>query len=36
MIAFDHLELLFVTGSQHLYGEESLAQVAGNAQKVAA
>ncbi|GAB3903526.1 L-arabinose isomerase [Larkinella knui] len=28
MISFDHLEVWFVTGSQHLYGEETLKQVA--------
>lgn len=30
------LELWFVTGSQHLYGEKALAQVAENSQKIAA
>ncbi len=29
-------EIWFVTGSQHLYGPETLAQVAGNSQKIAA
>src|SRR5882757_2477440 len=29
------LEVWFVTGSQHLYGPEALAQVAANAQKIA-
>ena len=32
----DHLEVWFVTGSQHLYGAEALAKVAENSQKIAA
>lgn len=32
----DHLEVWFVTGSQHLYGAEALAQVAENSQRIAA
>ena len=36
MKAFKHLELWFITGSQHLYGPETLAQVAENSQKVVA
>ncbi|GAB3325677.1 L-arabinose isomerase [Larkinella ripae] len=28
MISFDHLEAWFITGSQHLYGDETLRQVA--------
>ncbi|MEN9415326.1 MAG: hypothetical protein RLZ62_1630 [Bacteroidota bacterium] len=35
MISFKHLEVWFVTGSQHLYGEEVLNQVAGNAKIIA-
>jgi L-arabinose isomerase len=31
-----HLEVWFVTGSQHLYGAEALAKVAENSQKIAA
>ncbi len=36
MLNFDTLELWFVTGSQHLYGPEALAQVAEHSQKIAA
>jgi len=36
MINLNHLEVWFVTGSQHLYGAEALKQVAANAQEVAA
>ena len=36
MLNFDTLELWFVTGSQHLYGPETLAQVADHSQKIAA
>jgi len=32
----DHLEVWFVTGSQHLYGAEALAKVAENSQRIAA
>ena len=32
----DHLEVWFITGSQHLYGAEALAKVAENSQKIAA
>lgn len=32
--SFDSLEVWFVTGSQHLYGEQALAQVAVNSQQV--
>lgn len=35
MIALKKLEIWFVTGSQHLYGEETLQQVAQNAQTIA-
>jgi L-arabinose isomerase len=35
MISFDNLEAWFVTGSQHLYGEETLKQVAEDSQKIA-
>jgi L-arabinose isomerase len=35
MITLDHLEIWFVTGSQHLYGEETLWQVAENARTIA-
>ncbi len=35
MIALKNLEIWFVTGSQHLYGEETLRQVAQNAQTIA-
>jgi L-arabinose isomerase len=34
MIDFKHLEVWFITGSQHLYGREALNQVAENAQAV--
>ncbi len=36
MINLKTLEVWFVTGSQHLYGEETLQQVAEHAQKIAA
>jgi L-arabinose isomerase len=36
MTALNHLEVWFVTGSQHLYGPETLAQVASHSQAVAA
>ena len=36
MINLKTLEVWFVTGSQHLYGEETLKQVAEHAQKIAA
>ncbi len=36
MINLDKLELWFVTGSQHLYGEETLKQVAAHSKQVAA
>lgn len=36
MNAFGSLELWFVTGSQHLYGPETLERVADNAKKIAA
>src|SRR4051812_42548623 len=32
----DRLEIWFVTGSQHLYGEEALRQVADHSQQIAA
>jgi L-arabinose isomerase len=35
MITYEKLEIWFVTGSQHLYGPETLKQVAANAQEVA-
>jgi L-arabinose isomerase len=35
MINFDNFEAWFVTGSQHLYGEETLKQVAQDSQKIA-
>lgn len=35
MINFDQLEIWFVTGSQHLYGEETLRQVASNSEVIA-
>ena len=35
MIQLKTKELWFVTGSQHLYGEETLAQVAGHSQIIA-
>jgi len=34
--SFDSLEVWFVTGSQHLYGEQALARVAVNSQQVVA
>ena len=36
MIDLKKFEVWFVTGSQHLYGEETLQQVASNAEKIAA
>ena len=36
MKPFNTLEVWFVTGSQHLYGEETLRQVAADSQVVAA
>jgi L-arabinose isomerase len=36
MKATETLEIWFVTGSQHLYGAEAIAQVTVNAQKIAA
>jgi L-arabinose isomerase len=36
MNTFAYLEVWFVTGSQHLYGAEALAQVATNAEQIAA
>ena len=36
MKSFKDFEVWFVTGSQHLYGAEALAQVAANSQKIAA
>lgn len=36
MKAFNDLEIWFVTGSQHLYGPETLRQVAENSQQIAA
>jgi L-arabinose isomerase len=35
MISLDHLEVWFITGSQHLYGPEALAQVAEHSQEIA-
>jgi len=35
MKALAELEIWFVTGSQHLYGPEALAQVAENSQRIA-
>jgi L-arabinose isomerase len=35
MIDLKELELWFVTGSQHLYGEETLKQVAIHSEKIA-
>ncbi len=34
MFSFDHMEIWFVTGSQHLYGPETLAQVAEDSQQL--
>src|SRR5437764_15240665 len=34
MIDFNELEVWFVTGSQHLYGEEALAEVAKHSEKM--
>ncbi|MEO1663068.1 MAG: L-arabinose isomerase [Chloroflexota bacterium] len=36
MTAFDTLEVWFITGSQHLYGPEALAQVAQHSEEIAA
>jgi len=36
MINLKELEIWFVTGSQHLYGEETLKQVAAHSQTIAA
>jgi L-arabinose isomerase len=36
MIGLSQFEMWFVTGSQHLYGDETLRQVAANAEKIAA
>jgi L-arabinose isomerase len=36
MLKLDELEVWFVTGSQHLYGPETLTRVAENSQKIAA
>jgi L-arabinose isomerase len=36
MMNLSHLEVWFVTGSQHLYGAEALAKVAENSQRIAA
>jgi len=33
---FDQLEVWFITGSQHLYGDETLRQVAAHSQEIAA
>ncbi|MBP7936000.1 MAG: L-arabinose isomerase [Phycisphaerae bacterium] len=33
-MAFDNLEIWFITGSQHLYGEEALNQVADNSRRM--
>jgi L-arabinose isomerase len=35
MKTFEDLEAWFVTGSQHLYGEETLRQVAANSREIA-
>ncbi|MGC9345100.1 MAG: L-arabinose isomerase, partial [Bacteroidales bacterium] len=35
MVEINQYELWFVTGSQHLYGEEALKQVASNAREIA-
>ena len=35
MIGLSQFEMWFVTGSQHLYGDETLHQVAVNAEKIA-
>ena len=32
---FENAEVWFVTGSQHLYGEETLKQVAAHSQQIA-
>ena len=36
MIELAHKDVWFITGSQHLYGPETLKQVAANAEKIAA
>ena len=36
MLKLSQLEVWFVTGSQHLYGQEALAQVAAHSQQIAA
>lgn len=36
MISLDHYQVWFVTGSQHLYGPETLSQVAANARQIVA
>ena len=36
MINLKQLEVWFVTGSQHLYGDETLKQVAAHSQQIAA
>ena len=36
MLKLSQLEVWFVTGSQHLYGENALAQVAAHSQQIAA
>ena len=35
MIDYEPLEVWFLTGSQHLYGDETLKQVARNSQQIA-
>ena len=35
MIDISHKEIWFVTGSQHLYGEETINQIAKNSQEIA-
>src|SRR4051812_6861976 len=35
MTSLKHMEVWFVTGSQHLYGEETLKQVAAHSQEIA-
>jgi L-arabinose isomerase len=36
MVNLKQLEIWFVTGSQHLYGDETLRQVAEHSQRIAA
>ena len=36
MIKMENLEVWFVTGSQHLYGEDTLKQVADDSKRIAA